>query len=72
MDSLLSLNEAAEKLRKSPSWLQRAAASGLVPSRKVGVTRLFTEADLQDFIDRSAQGTDPWARSTRSAARRRT
>ena len=72
MDALLTADEAAARLRCRADWLLRAAQRGLVPSRKVGRQRLFTESDLQDFIDRSRQGTDPWARSPRSAARRRT
>lgn len=71
MDELFTAEEAAPRLRCEPGWLKRAAARGLVPSRKVGRQRLFTETDLQEFINRSAQGQDPWARSPKSEARRR-
>lgn len=71
VEELLTAEEAAPLLRCEPDWLKRAAARGLVPSHKVGRRRLFTKADLQEFINRSAQGQDPWARSPKSEARRR-
>jgi excisionase family DNA binding protein len=68
---LLSVAEAAEHLGKSPAWLAGAARRGEVPSRKVGRSRKFTPKDIEDYLDRVRKGTDPWARSTRSQARRR-
>jgi excisionase family DNA binding protein len=57
-------------LGKSQDWTRRAAARGDIPSLKVGRSRLFTQADLESYLERCRQ-VDPWARSARSQARRR-
>lgn len=68
----MTVAQAAEKLGVSEQWLRINAANGTVPSKKVGRYRRFTEQDLLDYLDRCQQGAaDPFARSTKSRARRR-
>ena len=68
----MTVTEAAERLGVTPQWLRINAANGTVPSRKVGRYRRFTDADLTEYLDRVREGgSDPFARSTASRARRR-
>lgn len=69
----LTLTEAAESLGVSVDWLQRAAAKGTVPSRKVGSRRRFTRQDLDDYLESVRHGGAPsLAGTARSQQRRRT
>jgi excisionase family DNA binding protein len=71
MDVLLTADEVATKLRATRSWVMRAAQERVIASRKVGRARLFTEADVDEYLERvHEQPTDPWARSARSQSRR--
>lgn len=54
----LTATEAAARLRVTPQWLIRAARAGVVPSRKVGRYRRFTEADLEAYLDSVREGGD--------------
>jgi len=67
---LYTAEEIAAHLRAEPGWVTRAAQRGVLPSRKVGRKRRFTKADVEEFLERSRQGTDTWARSPRSQSRR--
>lgn len=71
MIELLTAEEAAPKIRATPTWLTKAAQRGEVPSVKVGRRRFFRESDLVAWLDRQAQASDAWARSPRSQSRRR-
>lgn len=63
---------AALKLGVSEQWLRVNAASGKVPSLKIGRYRRFTDELLAEYQDRCRQGAaDPFARSAKSRARRR-
>ncbi|WP_405475697.1 helix-turn-helix transcriptional regulator [Paenarthrobacter ilicis] len=49
--TLMTLPEAAERLRKSPSQLRWMIHSGSAPkSALIGGRRMFREADVLDFI----------------------
>jgi len=69
MQTLLTVAEAAAKLHKTPEWLRKAARQGKVPSRKVGRSRMFTDSDLDEYLDRVRQGRDPWTRSAASKSK---
>ena len=49
--------------------MTKAAQRKVIPSRKIGRSRYFTDSDLQDYIDRVREGKDPWQRSAGSKAR---
>lgn len=67
----LTVTQAAEQLDVTEQWLRKEAAAGRIPSRKVGRSRRFTEADLTDYLERVRQGGDPWQQSAQSRSRRR-
>lgn len=68
----MSVAEAAKRLGVTPDWLRRRAASGIVPSRKMGVYRRFTEQDLLDYLEAVRQIPASTAAGTPlSRARRR-
>ncbi|PSK96669.1 excisionase family DNA binding protein [Haloactinopolyspora alba] len=69
MQELLTLDQAATQLKVTPQWLAKAARKGTVPSRKIGRYRRFTDADLDDYLERARQGKDPWKRSPQSESR---
>lgn len=64
----MTADEAAEKLGVQPAWLVKMARRGVVPSRKVGQSRRFTDQDLLDYLESVREGVDPMARSTQSQA----
>lgn len=70
--NLMTKEEAAKKLGVTPAWLSEKANAGIVPSRKIGRYRRYTDDDLQEYLERVKQGAlDPFARSAQSRARRR-
>jgi len=40
----------------SPDWVLAQANAGVIPSRKVGRSRRFTEQDLADYLDSVREG----------------
>jgi len=70
----MTVAEAAERLGVTTDWLRRRAAAGIVPSRKVGVYRRFTEQDLLDYLEsvrqvsQSTGAGTPLSRSRRRKA----
>jgi excisionase family DNA binding protein len=56
MSPLLTLEQAAAYLGRSPQWLANAARAGTVPSRKVGRVRRFTEDDLTAYLEAVREG----------------
>lgn len=60
MNSLLSLEEAAQKLGVSIWTVYRLTARGRIASVRLGRRRLVSPADLEAFIrDARCQGGDP-------------
>lgn len=53
---LMTTDEAAARLKVTPQWLTRAALDGIVPSRKLGKYRRFSESDLQAYLDTVRDG----------------
>ncbi|MFJ4026393.1 MULTISPECIES: helix-turn-helix transcriptional regulator [unclassified Paenarthrobacter] len=50
--TLLTLGEAAERLRKSEAQLRWMIHQGTAPkSAKIGGRRVFRESDVSDYID---------------------
>lgn len=64
MTPLLTLEQAAEYLGRTPQWLAGAARQRTVPGRKVGRTWRFTEDDLSSYLDSVRTGGES-ARVTR-------
>jgi len=48
---LLTIEQAADYLGRSPKWVAAAARRGEIPSRLVGRYRRFTPDDLSAYID---------------------
>jgi excisionase family DNA binding protein len=65
MERLLTVDEAAEYLGRSPQWLAAAARNGDVPSRKIGRYRRFTESDLMAYLESVRDGGLSSGRVTR-------
>lgn len=42
----------------SAAWVLAQANAGVIPSRKVGRSRRFTEQDLADYLDSVREGGD--------------
>lgn len=42
----------------SAAWVLAQANAGVIPSRKVGRSRRFTDADLADYLDSVREGGD--------------
>lgn len=52
--TLLTLNEVADRLRKSPAQLRWMIHSGSAPkSALIGGRRMFREADIEDYINQA-------------------
>jgi len=69
MTPLLTVEDVADVLRKSPKWVTAAARDGVLPSRKVGRSYRFTEADVDAYIAGIAPtAAAPVARRRRRAA----
>src|SRR6266566_2533516 len=55
-DRLLTLQEAARFLGKSPAWLRRKAAGGAFPcARRIGRSWRFPATDLERYVGRMRQ-----------------
>lgn len=70
----MTTEQAAARLGVTTDWLRRRAAAGVVPSRKVGLYRRFTEQDLVDYLDSVREGpatNEAVAGTPLSRARRR-
>jgi excisionase family DNA binding protein len=69
MSPLLTVADVAAILTKSPKWVTAAARNGDLPSRKVGRTYRFTEADVAAYVEGAASvKTEAPARRRRRAA----
>lgn len=62
--TLYSVEQLAALLGKTPAWIAREASAGHIPSRKVGLTRLFTGEDVAEYLDRCRKGSDPVVKSS--------
>ncbi|NWL13506.1 helix-turn-helix domain-containing protein [Paenarthrobacter nitroguajacolicus] len=52
--TLLTLPEAADRLRKSPAQLRWMLHNGSAPrSAKIGGRRMFRESDINDYINQA-------------------
>jgi excisionase family DNA binding protein len=51
MDPLLTAQQVADLLGKSPQWVATAARNGDLPARKVGRQWRWTEADVAAFVE---------------------
>lgn len=55
--NLLTIDEVAEILRKSPSQLRWMIHSGTAPhSARIGGRRMFRKSDVEEFIDKAFEG----------------
>jgi excisionase family DNA binding protein len=62
MIALLTADDAAQVLHSTRQWVLRAAWQGVIPSRRVGRQRLFTNEDIEAYIASVAQNQmDSWA-----------
>jgi len=48
--AVLTKAEAARFLRMSTSWVAKASARGILPSRKIGGKRVFLAAELHEWV----------------------
>lgn len=52
-DKLLTVKEAAERLRRSTKWIYRATATGSLPfARRIGNALMFSESGLEKWVAR--------------------
>jgi excisionase family DNA binding protein len=51
---VLIVDDAADRLRVSPSSIRRLVAAGVLPHHRVGGLLRFTAGDLQEFARRSS------------------
>ena len=73
-DDLLTISEAAERLRRKPRWLAEQARLRKVPSTRLGRSTFFTEAQIQQIVaDGAVEAEDsaPAGITNRSLARQR-
>lgn len=69
MSPLLTVADVAVLLSKSEQWVTAAARGGVLPSRKVGRSYRFTEADVAAYVDgASSVKAEAPARRRRRAA----
>lgn len=54
MSPLLTVTDVAAVLSKSEKWVTAAARDGVLPSRKVGRSYRFTEADIASYVEGAA------------------
>ena len=75
MESMLTAREVAELLGVHENWVYDHAASGDLPSYKIGGTRRFDPDDLRGWIDgqrengREPKRTEPRKRKERKPSR---
>lgn len=55
MDPLLTAQQVADLLGKSPQWVATAARNGDLPARKVGRQWRWTEADIAAYVESLAK-----------------
>ncbi len=71
MDRLLTADDVATLLGKSPKWVATAARDGRIPARKVGRQWRWTEADVAAFVEslavNAATTSKPITRRRRAA-----
>lgn len=68
-ETLLTLEEVADRLGKSRDWVYRQCLHGVMPHRKFGNVRKLTESDFAEYLDRT-KNKDPWVRSNVSRGKR--
>ena len=62
--NIRSVAEVARLFGKSNDWIGREAAAGRIPSRKIGKTRVFTDDDVAEYLDRVRAGADPMVKAS--------
>lgn len=70
MNDLLTVNDVAAMLSKTPEWVAATARTGTLPSRKIGRSRRFTQADVDLYLERVRTGAQAGVSSARSIAAR--
>jgi excisionase family DNA binding protein len=51
---LLTIGEAADYLRMSPSWVRKATADGRLPVVQLGARVVYRRVDLAEYVQRLA------------------
>ena len=75
MESMMTVRQVAELLGVHENWVYDHAASGDLPSYKIGGTRRFDPDELRDWIDvqrengREPKRTEPRKRKERKPSR---
>lgn len=59
MDRLLTAEDVASLLGKSPKWVASAARNGTLPARKVGRQWRWTEGDVAAYVESLGQPATP-------------
>lgn len=67
---LLDLNEAAEVLKCSPITVRRRVISGMWPCTRPTTKIQFTEANIAEILELSAQPAKPAARTSPARPRK--
>lgn len=62
----LTLEEAAQYLRKSPSWLYRNRERLSIKGHKIGGCWQFYRDDLDTYIESTASGANSYSRPSRT------
>jgi excisionase family DNA binding protein len=52
MENLLTARQLAEKLQVSADWIYDQAASGGMPSYRIGTIRRFRLSEIEDWLQR--------------------
>jgi excisionase family DNA binding protein len=52
METFLTAHQLAEKLQVSPDWIYDQAASGGMPSYRIGTIRRFRVSEIEDWLQR--------------------
>ena len=52
MDDVLTLAEAAERMRLSESYVRKLAAAGALPHYRLGRALRFSSADVEAYLER--------------------
>lgn len=73
MESMMTVRQVAELLGVHENWVYDQAASGQLPSYKIGGTRRFDPDELRDWIaeHREAERTQPERRESKPRRRSR-
>lgn len=59
MTSLLTFEQAAERLAVRESWLRKAVAAGAAPHTRIGRHVRFTEQNLTDLVEAGQRRPTP-------------